>query len=174
MFSIALTMWGMLCDTINMGNFVIYKSINNPLVADVTTTVPSIMAHWPGQMPSQKYQEVQEFMLRKPRKEAAVQKDYPRPVLTIEEIPRNLGFNASTEKEWSFFLNNSLSESKNEVSLRQDVFNKIREDRLDSEQGKVLVQKVFCYLRDCQGLGKSMVEVYKIEENKPSFCIREG
>jgi len=156
-----------------MESFIIQKAIGNPLVADPTTTVPSIMGHFPGQLPSRKYAEVQEFMLRKPRKEADIQRDYPRPVLTIEEIPRNLGFDAGTEKEWTFFLNNSIAESKNNVALRQSVFSKIYEDKLDPEQAKVLVQKVYCYLSSIPEINKSLVNVYRIEEEKPKFFIKE-
>ena len=160
-----------MCHNLIMDRFVIQKSYNNPLVADVTTTVPSIMGRIPGQMPSRKDAEIKEFMLRKPRKEADIQKDYPRPVLTIEEIPRNLGFDSNKERDWTFFLNNSIGESRNDVALRQDIFRKIYEDKIEAEQAKVLVQKVLCYLKSNNVLNKSLVNVYSIVDNTPKFII---
>lgn len=158
-----------------MEKFVIYKSSNNPLIADPNTTVPSIVGRWPGQMPSRKDAEIKEFMLRTPRKEADIQRDYPRPVLTIEEIPRNLGLDNNTERDWTFFLNSSIAESKNNVALRQDIFRKIYEDRIDAEQAKVLVQKLFCYLstqdRMNTKMSKSFINVYSVIVSKPKFII---
>lgn len=156
-----------------MESFIIQKAIGNPLVADPTTTVPSIMGHWPGQMPSRKDAEILEFMTRKPQKEAFFINQYPRPVLTIQEIPRNLGFDAGRERQWVNYLENAIVGDKNSVVLRQSMFAKMREEKLDPEQQKILFQKTLAYIKSSGGMDKSLVEVYRIEDNKPLFFIKE-
>jgi len=123
-------------------------------------------AHHPGQIPGNKTleqaREAQRLMDTPPRADVAnMMMEHTGPVLTPAKIVDNLGMNPQQQLQWSRFLADAAISSPNEIVLRQSLFQKFQNERLDPGLRSAIFQRAMSYVRDVR---KSLLEVFTPDE----------
>ena len=106
--------------------------------------------------------EAQRLMEAKPRQDgAAAMMERNEAILTPAKIVDNLGMNPQQQLQWTRFLRDAAIGSPNEIILRQTLFQKFRNERLDPDLRSAIFQRAMSYVRDVR---KSLLEVYTPDE----------
>ena len=124
-------------------------------------------ARIPGQVPSHRQQE-REIM-------ASVEKHpqhltpellmaYTGPVFTPRKIVENLGLSQAQEQHWAKFLEGVTHDGPNEIVLRQGLFQKFQEEKLDSSLRNAIFQRAMNYTRTLRKSLEVEVEVFTPDE----------
>jgi hypothetical protein len=120
-----------------------------------------------GQVPrrSQRFDDQAEAaraLLTMPRPAtAAMLLDHTEPRMTARSVVSNLGFDQVAEENWRRFVGETLGGTASEVTARQKLCGKIREENLGPELGRALGQRAMSYWRSMQ---KSAVLVVSADE----------
>ncbi len=116
----------------------------------------------PGQVPDLEAIRLQKEV-EKPPKEFSVARllAHDDPILKVEAIAQNLGFDIQTENDWSAFLGDVLT-GGNEVSIRKAVLSKCIEEKLDPALRRAILARSLNYWRG--KMRKSLIEVVSPDE----------
>jgi hypothetical protein len=125
-------------------------------------------AHLPGQVPGnrvlQDQREVERLVDQQPRADVAnAMLEYTDPVLTPGKIVDNLGMPFQQQLQWARFLRDAATNAPNEVTFRQSLFERFRNESLDPGLRSAIFQRSVNYARQVR---KSMLIVYTPDELK--------
>jgi len=118
----------------------------------------------PGQVPHAEGRAImQSVTQRPPARKASMLLDHDGPRLSINHVVGNLGMDPAVESGWRQYLTGVLKKGYNELVVRQQLMQKLVDDKVEPELRKALFQRSMSYYR---GLKKSMVDVSPLSELK--------
>ena len=111
-----------------------------------------------GQVPSREGMEAMR-LVSKPAPEFDVARllDHTNPMLTVDSITRDLGFDLGKSNEWNQFLKQAMTASNNEIVFRQAVMAKCLESKFDSGLRRALLQRSLQHWRGLHKAGDVQV-----------------
>jgi len=160
---------------------VIEKGYGPPEPAQQSFSVASWAkrARWPGQVPGNALLELRRLSETPPQHMTVeLLTAHTGPVLSPSRIVQNLGMSPQQEMQWARFLETAAETAPNEVILRQSLFQKMQNDRLEPELRNAIFQRAMNYARNTM---RKSVQVFTpdelrkaepaVEPESPQFVI---
>lgn len=81
--------------------------------------------------------------------------------MRVQSIVSDLGLPLAEQNGWVTFLQSTTAAAQNEVVLRQLLYARLQQSKMDPNLRGVLLQRTLAYYR---GLRKAMVQIYSVDE----------
>ena len=158
------------CDTFQ-------KSVPPPQQAFMIATWAR-RSRYPGQVPGHRVlqdmrdaREVERMASEPPKTMIEALQANTAPVLTPAKIVDNLGLPIQQQLQWAQFLRDAANGAPNEITFRQTLIERFRNERLDPDLRNAIFQRSMSYARHVR---KSMLEVFTPDELRKAAVTPVG